>query len=283
MRRRAPNRWAVLAAAALAALAVAPASAQGAAPRDRPWVQSFSRPLSGWDGKLARARRVNAEGEAFLGVARNGRVTHRLRGAPSALSLDLALERFTTVTIGLGAPGHKLRLSRSWDSRVSAGRPGAAKVVVRRSPNPGTRRWVHLQARQDERGVNVTVGDRRFSLAGRTGNQLAISVQRGWVGLDNVIATRANSREALLLHRLSALQSRVPSGGNLVGADNRDQLHLQSRFWTRGFFPGSLWRAAALTPGSDLFARWGSDGPWPTSATKTRTRTTWGSSTSTPL
>ena len=258
-----PSGSLFLAAAALAALA--PSSCQAAdkapAPPAKPWVESFNKPLSGWSSHdRVRMRRVRTKGEVFLRASATGggggRIEHALPRTPWALSLDLALEPSTTVAIGLGGRRPALRLSRSSNGGVRARRPGRASVAVGTSANPPTRRWVHLQAYQGKRGVRIAIGGRRVRLGGPTGELLSISVRRGRLGLDNAIAAPAKSREALLLHRLAALQSRVPPSGSLVGADKRDRLHLRSRFWTRGFFAGSLWQAASLTQGSDLFAKW---------------------------
>ena len=253
----------LLAAAALVALAPSSCQAaeQGPGPLDKPLFESFSRPLSGWTSHdRVRARRFRADGDARLRVSATGggggRVEHALPRAPWALSLDLAVGPSTTVALGLGGRRPALRLSRSANGSVSARRPGGRAAAVRGSANPTTRRWVHVQAYQGKGGVRVGLGTRKFRLRGSSGELLSISVRRGRLGLDNVIATPAKSRELLLPHRLAALQSRVPPSASLIGADKRDRLHLRSRFWARGFFAGSLWQAAALTPKSDLFAKW---------------------------
>jgi unsaturated chondroitin disaccharide hydrolase len=253
----------LLAAAALAAFA--PSSCQAAeqapTPLAKPWVESFSRPLSGWSSHdHVRARRVRAHGDVRLRVAvtgrGGGRVEHALPGAPWALSLDVALGASTTVALGLGGRQPELRLSRSANGPVLARRTGGRWVAVRTSANPPTQRWVHLQAYQGKRQVRIGLGGRRFRLSGPPGRLLSVSVRRGRLGVDNVIATPPKDRASLLLHRLATLESRVPRSGSLVGVDRHDRLHLRSRFWTRGFFAGSLWQAAALTPSSDLFPSW---------------------------
>jgi unsaturated chondroitin disaccharide hydrolase len=253
----------IVAAAGVAAFG--PSSCQAAEdapePVAKPLVESFSDPLSAWSRHgLVRARRIRTRGETLLRLSATGRGGGRLErelpGAPWALSLDVALRPTTTVALGLGGRRPALRLSRSTNGTVLARRPDGRTVALRGSANPPSRRWVHLQAYQARRSVRIALGSRRLRLNGPRGARLSVSVRRGRLELDNLIATPAKDRAGLLLHRLAALQSRVPPSSSLVGVDRNDRLHLRSRFWTRGFFAGSLWQAAELTPGSDLFPAW---------------------------
>jgi len=226
-----------------------------------PWVESFSRPITGWrsQGRIA-VKRVRANGEVVLRLSAaghgGGSLRHRLPAGRWALSLDVALEPSTSAVIGLGANRPPLRLTRTGRGRVTARRDGGTPLAVELPAGSSGRGWVHLQAYQGSQAVRAALGRSRLTLGGPLGNTLKVAVRRGHIRLDNVIATPAKDRSMLLLHRLAALQSRVPPASHLIGADSRDRLHLSSRFWTRGFFAGSLWQAAELTPRSDLFERW---------------------------
>jgi hypothetical protein len=61
---------------------------------------------------------------------------------------------------------------------------------------------------------------------------------------------------SLLLHRLAELHARLKPGQFPVGTDVHDHLHINSTYWTSGFWPGALWQAAALEPDHGTFARW---------------------------
>jgi unsaturated chondroitin disaccharide hydrolase len=69
--------------------------------------------------------------------------------------------------------------------------------------------------------------------------------------VENLIVS--TTRAALLLHRLAELHARLGPGQFPIGADVRDHLHIDSTYWTSGFWPGALWQAAALAP---MFSPW---------------------------
>jgi hypothetical protein len=81
---------------------------------------------------------------------------------------------------------------------------------------------------------------------------------------------------ALLLHRLAELHARLKPGQFPVGADTHDHLHVNSTYWTSGFWPGALWQAAALAPDHGMIERWP---PCTTSARSATTPTTSASNT----
>jgi hypothetical protein len=69
----------------------------------------------------------------------------------------------------------------------------------------------------------------------------------------------SSSTASLLLHRLAELHARLKPGQFPVGADIHDRLHINSSYWTSGFWPGALWQAAALEPAGGMFERWALD------------------------
>ena len=73
-----------------------------------------------------------------------------------------------------------------------------------------------------------------------------------------LIISSLRDRGALLLHRLAELHARLRPGQFPEGADLRDRLHIDSRGWTSGFWPGALWQAAASVhgPGGAMFRSW---------------------------
>ena len=73
-----------------------------------------------------------------------------------------------------------------------------------------------------------------------------------------LIISSLADRGSLLLHRLAELHARLRVGQFPQGADLHDRLFVRSRDWTNGFWPGALWRAAALVHGAGgrMFADW---------------------------
>jgi unsaturated chondroitin disaccharide hydrolase len=227
-----------------------------------PWVVSFSKPISGWkkEGKL-KAARVRWRGDPALVLSRPGKdggtLSHPLPAKRWALSLDLALAPGARVELGLGdAKGrHALKVVRFSSGGPQLQRGNGSTTPLSKSQNPADGNWVHLQVRALAHSVEGTIGGRPFKLKRRPSDVLSVTLTKRRLRLDNVIAT-ATDRESLLLHRLADLEARVPPGGSLVGADNKDRLDLRPRIWTRGFLPGSFWLAAASTRRSDLFESW---------------------------
>ena len=114
---------------------------------------------------------------------------------------------------------------------------------------------VRLQAWPTRTGVALTPGGRRLSLRGRAGRALAIHLDRGRAQLDDVVLSGRGGRPALLVQRLADLHARVKPRSVLVGAEPSDRLHVRRGDWTRGFFAGALWQAAALERGR-VFEDW---------------------------
>lgn len=249
------RRWVVGAAGPLVAVAVAVGPAE--AGLASPLVESFSRPASTWvEQGAVRGERVFVGSERVLRVSGRGTIERRLPARHWALSMDLAAASGARLTIGLGDRRHRLRLSRArrGGPLVLRLRGGRARLSAEVNPRKGS--WIHLQAIWTRRGVRGSVGGRAFALRPRAGRRLLITVGSGSADLDNIIVTPASASDSLLVHRLADLQHRIPRRGFLVGADGLDRLYLNGRFWTRGFFAGALWHAAALTPRSDLFREW---------------------------
>jgi hypothetical protein len=261
-------RAGIAAAGAFVALAVlatavtfppAPAAQVGPA---APWVVSFSKPLSRWakEGKL-KAARVPWRGDPALVLTKRGKdggtLSHVLPTRRWALSVDLALAPEARAEIGLGdrKARHALKLLRFSSGGPQLRRGNGRTVALTKTKSPPWGNWVHLEVRAMPHGVEGRIGGQEFKLGKRPSADLSITVTKRKLRLDNLIAS-ATDRESLLLHRLADLQSRVPPGGSLVGADHKDRLDLRPRIWTRGFLPGSLWQAAGRTRRSDLFVNW---------------------------
>jgi unsaturated chondroitin disaccharide hydrolase len=130
---------------------------------------------------------------------------------------------------------------------TAAARPAPAPALgqVRIVPRVGRRTTFALTApwfiSYDARGRHIERAAARaatLTLAGATG--LIIS----------------STPAALLLHRLAELHARLKPGQFPVGADTHDHLHVNSTYWTSGFWPGALWQAAALAPDHGMFERW---------------------------
>jgi unsaturated chondroitin disaccharide hydrolase len=81
---------------------------------------------------------------------------------------------------------------------------------------------------------------------------------RGPLEVKALIISSAADRGALLLHRLAELHSRLRPGQFPEGADLHNRLHIDSRGWTSGFWPGALWQAAAWVHGTGgaMFRSW---------------------------
>jgi unsaturated chondroitin disaccharide hydrolase len=170
------------------------------------------------------------------------------------VSLDIGLSRGTRAGLfGAGAAEPPVELRRT----------GSALIV-----SAGGRRWV-IRRRADGRRLGTThhveavVGARlQLSIdgvavdpSGSPGTAFALRTRGGRAVLANFIASPLSDTRALLLHRLAALHAFTPPGRAPlgVGSDGTTRFH---GGWTRGFWPGSLWQAADLTPGNDVFRRW---------------------------
>ena len=115
--------------------------------------------------------------------------------------------------------------------------------------------WHHVEA---TRGV-LSVDGRRSSLGAGSSANLSLRAQRGSVDVRSLLITDAPDHGWLLLHRLAELHARLGASAFPVGADVGDMLHIDSSYWTSGFWPGALWQAAALVPYTGMFERWALD------------------------
>jgi unsaturated chondroitin disaccharide hydrolase len=144
----------------------------------------------------------------------------------------------------------------SFDARLDAGsalaaRLGSAQVVL---SNRTEGRWEHIEAISG----HVTIDGRPSALPSGAAGSLMFRVTRGRAHVGALIISGRKNRGALLLHRVAELHAYLAPGQFPVGADLHDRLHIDSRSWTSGFWPGALWQAAAVSPepGAAMFARW---------------------------
>lgn len=221
-------------------------------------VEAFGEPSKTWRASsTVRLERPSRSGNRFLQArvrGRPGTLARSLRARGWRLSFDFALDPRSAVAIGLGDGRHVLEVKRR--GRGSLVTAAGARGRPRRldgSAGPAGRRWIHVQAVSLRRAVEVSIGGRRFRLPRRAGTRLSVWIGRGTVRLDDVIVSRKGDRTGLVLHRLANLNARVPQRRFVVGADRNDRLRLRSRFWTRGYLAGALWRASALVPGTGPF------------------------------
>ena len=90
------------------------------------------------------------------------------------------------------------------------------------------------------------------------GPAVSVGASQGRVQVRALIISDARDPAGLLVQRLAELHARLRGGQFPVGADRGDHLHIDSSYWTSGFWPGALWQAAALLPGAGgaMFGRW---------------------------
>ena len=148
------------------------------------------------------------------------------------------------------------RWAVSFDVRLDRGsalavRIGSAQLgLATRSPG----RWQHVEMVSGQ----MTIDGRPSPFPSGGGRSLTLRARQGHGQIGALIITNRDDRGALLLHRVAELHARLAQGQFPVGADRRDRLHIDSRYWTSGFWPGALWQAAAISPapGRAMFARW---------------------------
>jgi hypothetical protein len=114
--------------------------------------------------------------------------------------------------------------------------------------------WHHVEAVRGE----LSVDGRRSSLGAGRAKNISLRAEHGGVLVRGLLISSTEDPGSLLLQRLAELHSRLAAGAFPVGADLGDRLHLDSTYWTSGFWPGALWQAAALAPGAGgaMFERW---------------------------
>jgi unsaturated chondroitin disaccharide hydrolase len=216
-------------------------------------TEDFRRSVGAWrsTGDLAFAR-GRVRGDMRLVLRGRGAAVRRL-GSRWTASLEVALSPGASARLDFGGRSRGVRLARpERGGRVQAGRGKQARAV-RWSTNSGG--MVRLQAWPTVAGVAFTAGGRRLNLRGRPGRALEVRLERGRAQIDNVVLSQRGSHPSLLAQRLADLQARVKPRAVLVGAEPSDRLRVRRSDWTRGFFAGALWQAAALERGR-VFEDW---------------------------
>jgi hypothetical protein len=145
----------------------------------------------------------------------------------------------------------------SFDVHFAGSRSAALRVGIGSSAvtiYDGADAWHHAEI--TERHLMVDGRDSEIPASGATA--VSLRALRGAAEVQSMLITSSDDRGTLLLHRLLELHARLPTDGFPVGADLRDRLHVDSTYWTSGFWPGALWQAAALraSPTDPMFARW---------------------------
>ena len=152
-----------------------------------------------------------------------------------------------------GGRSRELRLARpKRGGRVLA---GSRKDATALRWSADARGMVRLQAWPTRSGVALRMGDLKLTLRGTPGRALTFRLARGRAQIDDVVLGNRRSSSSLLAQRLANLHARVNKRRFLVGAEPNDRLHVRSGDWTRGFFAGALWQAAAIERGR-VFEDW---------------------------
>jgi hypothetical protein len=112
--------------------------------------------------------------------------------------------------------------------------------------------WHHVEAVPGE----LNVDGRRSSLGTGPAKSISLRAEHGGALVRGLVISSTEDPGSLLLQRLAELHSRLAAGAFPVGADLGDRLHVDSTYWTSGFWPGALWQAAALAPYTGMFERW---------------------------
>jgi Glycosyl Hydrolase Family 88 len=207
---------------------------------------------------IAQSSPTRGDGSRTLVVgseaSRRAVFSNRLPRRAWALSFELGVAPGGILTLELGR-GARLTIRRGASGRMLVELSGARRLRVR-SARRGRWGTVQLQARRGAGGsIEVAFGPTTLSVPGRGRGLLVVRVRRGAAVVGVPLVTALRDGAGLLLHRLLALDARVPPRRFLVGADLLDRLHFKSRSWTRGFLAGALWQAGALVPGLDRFER----------------------------
>jgi unsaturated chondroitin disaccharide hydrolase len=118
----------------------------------------------------------------------------------------------------------------------------------------GAHAWHHAEITER----HLMVDGRQSAMPAAGASTISLTAMRGGAEVSSMLITSADDRGTLLLHRLAELHARLPLGGFPLGADLHDRLHVDSTYWTSGFWPGALWQAAALIPGAahGMFSGW---------------------------
>ncbi len=168
-----------------------------------------------------------------------------------AVSFDVRLPAGSGLAVDLGYGGPVVLTGGA--GSLTASITGAAPRTLEPQPGWLGGGWWHIEATNRALAIDGRSLPVRASIA----TTITLRATRGRPVLDALIDTGAEDRGSLLLHRLAELHARLAAGQFPVGADLSDGLHIDSTYWTSGFWPGALWQAAALegTQGR-LLAQW---------------------------
>lgn len=202
--------------------------------------------------------------------AGSGSLVRPLPGTPWVVSFDVRLAPHSRLALTLGSSATSLRLSRGAGARLGYTDGGSQVYALSGRPGWAPGGWRHVEATNgrltidggslpiDGRSPSI---DSRFGVATTSGlrsrpRTIGLGVSRGHADVSALVISAASDRSSLLLHRLAELHARIPRRRYPIGADLADRIHYGSTYWTRGFWPGALWQAAALAPAGGMFARW---------------------------
>ncbi len=169
------------------------------------------------------------------------------------VSFDVSLARRSRLAIELGSRTDQLVLSRGSSALATLDADGRSSTLASRS-GWGNASSHHVEIRGGV-GDRLSVDGRPLPVVTARGGKLSFQIDRGHAVVRALIISAVADRASLLFHRLAELHARLPAGTFPLGADRHDRLYLSSS-WTTGFWPGSLWQAAALEPAGGLFSQW---------------------------
>ncbi len=193
------------------------------------------------------AARVQVLGQVRL----TGGTFDRLLPAPSwVVSFDVRLPPGSRLEVGLGYGGADVSLAGTNGGLVVGLPHGSAAMRAPRGWLGGG--WWHVEATNTRLGID----GRSLPVPASSTSAISFRAAAGRPQVQALIATAAADRGMLLLHRLAELHARIPARQFPLGATLSDEIAYASMYWTSGFWPGALWQAAAIAPGSGLFARW---------------------------
>ena len=226
-------------------------------------VDSFTGPQRAWKrtGPLVLQRRTDDPGSVLslkLRPGGNGPGTfeRRLPARRWILSLDVRVPPGGAATLRFAGGGPALSLTRRGGTGLLLQADAWRRTLpVRKGWRAGA--WRHIEV-VDGRRARFAIDGRSFKPPVRGGRSVVVTLRRGAVDLAALVATSASDRRALLLHRLAELKARTPADEFPSGTGSDGRLRF-GRGWMSGFWPGALWKAAALTPRSDLFRGWAND------------------------
>ncbi|HEX8649120.1 MAG TPA: hypothetical protein VF715_19665 [Thermoleophilaceae bacterium] len=253
----------IVLAVATAALAAAPSAAAAPALRGSVIADDMAT-LSRWSisGRPSRRALKIESGHTYaidgraLRLGTGGSIRRALPPRPWSLSLDVRMPRHGILRIDLG--GEPLVLQQRADGTLVAGAgESTGATLPRGSAGPGG--WHHVEMAGFD-PVDLHVDGTRVPNQIRPGRRIGVRTLRRTADLTGLVATRRDDRRALLLHRLASIHARAPARRFPIGSDAQGRLRFEDGP-SSGFWPGSLWRAYALT-GARLFRDWGEKATW---------------------